>query len=378
MSDETRADTPVSGREASAHPSWVVAERAANAYDVLVERGFVKDVSDADGLRRALERPVTFYAGFDPTAASLHVGNLVPVMAMCQLQRHGHRPIVVVGGGTALVGDPAGKTATRNVLAPEEIRANLESIRGQLAHFLSFEGLDAPVSTRPEALVVDNADWLVPLRYIEFLRDIGRHFNVNQMLHAETYRDRVGSEAGLSFVEFNYMLVQAYDFLHLFREHRCALQLGGSDQWGNILAGVDLIRKVERGVAFALTSPLIETASGTKMGKTEAGAVWLDPARTSPYDYYQFWINTEDPDVERFLALFTLVPMDEVRALGRLEGAELRQAKERLAFEATRLAHGEAAAREAQAAARALFGGDGAAALPPAGAGAAVPTTALD
>jgi tyrosyl-tRNA synthetase len=371
MSRET-GNVAAASESGTHHSSPITYHSSANAYDVLVERGFAKDVSDADGLRRALERPVTFYCGFDPTAASLHVGNLVPVMAMCQLQRHGHRPIVVVGGGTALVGDPAGKTATRNVLAPAEIRANLESIRAQLAHFLSFEGLDAPVSTRPEALVVDNADWLVPLRYIEFLRDIGRHFNVNQMLHAETYRDRVGSEAGLSFVEFNYMLVQAYDFLHLFREHGCTLQLGGSDQWGNILAGVDLIRKVERRAAFALTSPLIATASGAKMGKTEMGAVWLDAARTSPYDYYQFWINTEDPDVERFLALFTLVPMDEARALGRLEGAELRQAKERLAFEATRLAHGEASAREAQAAARALFGGDGAAGS------AAVPTTAVD
>jgi tyrosyl-tRNA synthetase len=334
-----------------------------NAYDVLVERGFVKDVSDAEGLQRALEQPLTYYAGFDPTASSLTVGHLVPVMAMAHLARLGHRPIVVVGGGTALVGDPSGKTATRAVLTPEQIKANLEPIRAQLGRYFSMD--------EGRAVMVDNADWLAPLRYIEFLRDIGRHFNVNQMLHHETYANRVGSEVGLNFVEFNYMLVQAYDFLHLYRTYGCRLQLGGSDQWANILAGVDLIRKSEGGSAFGLTSPLIMTASGAKMGKTEAGAVWLDPARTSPYDYYQFWINTEDPDVERFLALFTFLPMDEVRALGRLQDAALREAKERLAFEATALTHGEAAAREAQAASRALFGGDARAA------GAAVPTTAI-
>lgn len=334
-----------------------------NVLDVLVERGFVKDCSDADGLRRALEQPVTFYCGFDPTAPSLQAGNLVPVMAMAHLQRAGHRPIVVVGGGTALVGDPSGKTATRAVLAPDEIKANLGSIRQQLAHYFTFD--------EGRALMVDNADWLVPLRYIEFLRDIGRHFNVGQMLHVETYRDRIDSGVGLSFVEFNYMLVQAYDFLHLYREYGCLLQVGGSDQWSNILAGADLIRKVEGGAAYALTAPLIVTTSGAKMGKTEAGTVWLDPARTSPYEYYQYWINTEDPDVERFLALFTFLPMDEVRELGRLEGAYLRAAKERLAFEATALTHGRDAARAAQDAARALFGGDARAA------GDAVPTTAV-
>jgi tyrosyl-tRNA synthetase len=345
-------------------------QHSANAYDVLAERGFVKDVSDADGLRRALERPITFYAGFDPTSSSLTVGHLVPVMAMAHLARHGHRPIVVVGGGTALVGDPSGKTATRAVLTPEQIAANLGPIREQLAHYFSFD--------RDRAIMANNADWLVSLRYIEFLRDVGRHFNVNQMLHHETYRDRVGSEAGLNFVEFNYMLVQAYDFLHLFRTQRCVLQVGGSDQWANILAGVDLIRKTEGASAYALTCPLIMTASGAKMGKTEAGAVWLDPARTSPYDYYQFWINTEDPDVERFLALFTFLPLDEVRALGRLRDAALREAKERLAYEATALTHGEAAAREAQAAARALFGGDPSLSSPGLGGlGGAVPTTAI-
>jgi tyrosyl-tRNA synthetase len=342
-----------------------------NALDVLKARGYVKDVTDEAGLRRALERPITLYAGFDPTASSLTVGHLVPVMAMAQLQRHGHRPIVVVGGGTALVGDPSGKTATRAVLTPEQIEANLSPIRAQLGRYFSF--------ANGRALMVNNADWLVPLPYIEFLRDVGRHFNVNQMLHHDTYRDRIGSEAGLNFVEFNYMLVQSYDFLHLYRAHDCVLQLGGSDQWANIVEGVGLIRKTEGAAAYGLTCPLIETASGAKMGKTEAGAVWLDPARTSPYDYYQFWINTEDPDVERFLALFTFLPMEEVRALGRLEGADLRTAKERLAFEATALTHGEAAAREAQAAARELFQGgprDGGVGLS-AAALAAVPQTAV-
>ncbi len=327
-----------------------------NAYDVLVERGYVQDASEpVDGLRQMLERPTTFYVGYDPTAPSLHVGNLVGVMAMSHLQRLGHRPIVVVGGGTALVGDPSGKTSTRAVLTPEQIQTNLAAIRQQLAHYFVFESPDTS-AVRP-ALMVNNADWLVPLRYIEFLRDIGRHFNVNQMLHAETYKNRVGSEAGLNFVEFNYMLLQAYDFLHLYREQGCTLQMGGSDQWGNILAGVELIRKADGGTAYALTWPLLTTASGAKMGKTERGSVWLDPRLTSPYDYYQFWINTEDPDVERFLALFTFLPMDEVRALGGREGADLRTSKERLAFEATKLTHGEAAAREAQAAARAVFGG---------------------
>ncbi|MBX5492298.1 MAG: tyrosine--tRNA ligase [Chloroflexi bacterium] len=334
-----------------------------NAFDVLRERGFVKDCSDERGLRAALERPITVYCGYDPTAPSLHVGHLIPTMALAHLQRLGHRPIALVGGGTALVGDPSGKTAARAVLTPEEIAANIEPIRAQLSRYFDFrEG---------RALLLNNADWLLPLRYIEFLRDIGRHFNVNEMLHAETYRTRLASEAGLNFVEFNYMLVQAYDFLHLYREYDCILQVGGSDQWGNIVAGVSLIRKAEGGQAFALTFPLIQTASGAKMGKTERGAVWLDPRRTSPYEYYQFWINTEDPDVERFLAMFTFLPMEEVRALGRLQGAALREAKERLAYEATAITHGEAAAQEAREASRALFWGNGQAAA------AHIPTTRI-
>jgi len=323
-----------------------------NALDTLRERGYVDNVSDEAGLRAALERPISFYIGFDPTAESLHVGNLLGIMTMAQLQRHGHRPIVVIGGGTGMVGDPTGKTAARQILTLEQIERNMAGVRPQFARYLDFD----PAMPNA-AIMVNNADWLRPLHYLDFLRDIGRHFSVNQMLAAETYRTRL--ESGLSFLEFNYMILQAYDFLHLFRTEGCVLQMGGSDQWANCLAGVDLIRKVEGGRAYVLVTPLLTTASGGKMGKTEQGSVWLDPRRTSPYDYYQFWVNTEDPDVERFLALYTFLPMAEVRALGRLEGAELRRAKQVLAFEATKLTHGAAAAREARAASEAAFGGGG-------------------
>jgi tyrosyl-tRNA synthetase len=321
----------------------------ASVLDNLIERGYVQDVSDVEGLRRALERPVTLYCGYDPSAASLHVGNLLSIMMLAHFQRAGHRPIAVVGGGTGMVGDPSGKTAQRPILTLEEIEHNLQGIRRQLERYLDF--------SQDRALIVNNADWLLPLNYIAFLRDIGRHFSVNQMLAAETYKTRL--ETGLSFIEFNYMLLQAYDFLHLFRTQRCLLQIGGSDQWANCLAGADLIRRIEGAEAFVLVAPLLTTASGQKMGKTERGAVWLDPALTSPYEYYQYWINIDDRDVERLLALYTFLPMDEVRALGRLEGAASREAKERLAYEATSLTHGEEAADEARAASRALFGGDG-------------------
>jgi len=321
----------------------------ANAYDVLVERGFVKQVSDERGLRAAMENPITFYIGFDPTASSFHVGNLLAIMGMVWMQRHGHRPIAVVGGGTGLVGDPTGKTVNRPILTREQIERNAEGLKAQLKHYLDFD--------EGRALMVNNAEWLTRLNYIEFLRDIGVHFSVNQMLAMETYRTKLESEAGLNFLEFNYALLQAYDFLTLYREYDCILQMGGSDQWGNSLAGADLIRRVNGGQAYVLVFPLLTTASGAKMGKTEAGSVWLDPEHTSPYQFYQYWINTEDPDVERFLALYTFLPMEEVRALGQLQGADIRRAKEVLAFEATRITHGEEAAREAQAASRALFGG---------------------
>jgi tyrosyl-tRNA synthetase len=328
-----------------------------NAFDVLTERGFVEQVSDAEGVRAALEAPVTCYVGFDPSAASFHVGNLVPIMALAHMQRAGHRPIAVMGGGTGMVGDPSGKTEMRQLLAVDQIDANLATLKRQMSALLDFgEG---------RAMMVNNADWLRQLNYLEFLRDIGRHFSVNRMLAAEAYRVRYDSENGLNFLEFNYMLLQAYDFLHLYRDCGCILQMGGSDQWGNILAGVDLIRRVDGAQAYALTFPLLTTASGAKMGKTERGAVWLDSERVSPYEYYQFWINTEDADVERFLALFTFLPMDRVRELGRLEGADIRHAKEILAFEATSIVHGREAAEQAQETSRRLFGrGEAGDALP--------------
>jgi tyrosyl-tRNA synthetase len=331
----------------------------ANVHDVLKERGFLELVSDEEDLRAALDEPITLYNGFDPSAPSFHVGNLVPIMALAHFQRHGHRVIAIMGGGTGLVGDPSGKTEMRQLLAAKDIDANLQTLKQQMARYVDF--------SEGQALMVNNADWLRPLNYIEFLRDIGRHFSVNRMLAAEAYRIRL--ETGLSFLEFNYMLLQAYDFLHLYREYGCVLQTGGGDQWGNILAGVDLIRRAEGAQAFGLVFPLLTTASGAKMGKTERGAVWLDGDLVSPYEYYQFWINVEDADVERFLALFTFLPMAQVRELGQLRGASIRQAKEVLAFEATRITHGEQAARRAQEASRALFGRGGDE--------AAIPTTAV-
>ena len=317
-----------------------------SGFDLLVERGFVHQTSNDQALREALRRPITLYCGYDPSAASLHVGNLVQIMMLAHLQRAGHRPIGLVGGGTSMVGDPSGKTEARPLLSREQIKENLEGIKAQLGQYLRFD--------EGRALMVDNADWLLELQYVDFLREIGRHFSVNQLLQHETYRARLQG-SGLSFIELNYALLQAYDFLHLYREYDCRLQVGGSDQWFNILAGTELIRRVEGAEAFALVSPLITTASGAKMGKTEVGAVWLSAERTSPYAYYQFWINTEDADVGRFLRLFTFLPEDEIRRLTSLQGADIRDAKERLAFEATALAHGQEAAQEAQDASRALF-----------------------
>jgi tyrosyl-tRNA synthetase len=270
------------------------------------------------------------------------------------LQRFGHRPIALGGGGTALVGDPTGKTATRAIISEGEIRSNLESILPQFERYLDFEG--NRWGDNPPALLLNNADWLLSLHYIPFLRDIGRHFSVNEMLAAETYRTRLET-TGLNFVEFNYRLVQAYDFLHLFREEHCTLQMGGSDQWGNIVAGVELIRKADGGHAFALVCPLLTTASGEKMGKSEGNSLWLDPALTPPYDFYQYWINVDDSDVERLLRLYTFLPESRIEELTRAEGIGLREAKQTLAREVTTLAHGEAAAASAAAATRALFTG---------------------
>jgi tyrosyl-tRNA synthetase len=333
-----------------------------NAFDVLKERGFVEQVSDEEGTRTELAQSVTCYVGFDPSADSFHVGHLVPIMALAHLQRHGHRTIAIMGGGTGMIGDPTDKDEMRRLLTVEQIDANLVNLKKQMAKLLDF--------SEGQAMMLNNADWLRPLNYLDFLRDIGRHFSVNRMLASEGYRRRYESEGGLNFLEFNYQLLQAYDFLHVHREYGCTLQAGGNDQWGNILAGVDLIRRVEGSQVYALTYPLLTTNSGAKMGKTAEGAVWLDPELLSPYEYYQHWINTEDADVERFLAIFTFLPMERVRELGRLAGADIRQAKETLAFEATQILHGQAAAFEAQQTSRKLFGGEGAS--------DAVPTTEVD
>ncbi len=318
---------------------------ATNVLDTLAERGFINQVSNMEGLRQATEKPITLYCGFDPTSDSLHIGHLVQVMALAHFQQHGHRPIALVGGGTTMVGDPTGRATGRTILTKAAIAANAAKIKEQLAHYLDFSA--------GKAIMLDNAAWLTKLNYIDFLRDIGRHFSVNQMLAMETYKTRL--EAGLSFLEFNYLLLQSYDFLHMYREDNCILEIGGGDQWSNCLGGMDLIRKEDGGEAFVLTTPLITDAAGQKMGKSTGNALSLNPAYMSPYDYYQFWINVEDALVARFLAFFTFLPMNEVRRLGALEGAELRTAKETLALEATRLTHGEAAAREAQTASRGLF-----------------------
>jgi len=318
-----------------------------SAYDVLYERGFIEQVTDEGPVRELLnEKKITCYIGFDPTAASLHIGSLVPIMSLVHMQRCGHRPIALVGGGTALIGDPSGKTEMRRILTREEIDVNAEAIKKQLSRYLDFgEG---------KALLVNNADWLAQLNYVEFLRDIGRCFSVNRMLAAESYRMRL--EKGLNFIEFNYMLLQSYDFYYLSTRYDCILQMGGNDQWGNIVAGVDLTRRLEEKKIYGITFPLLTTSQGHKMGKTEKGTVWLDAALTTSYDYFQYWINTEDADVQRFLALFTFLPMEEIRETETLVDAELNMAKAVLAFEATRITHGQQAAVAAWGAAVNNFG----------------------
>jgi len=320
-------------------------------YQTLATRGFIHSVSNADGLRAALERPCTFYVGFDPTAPSLHTGHLIPLALAAHLAKAGHHPVLLAGGGTGLIGDPTDRAETRALLSAEHVAANTRAVRQQVDRL--FENEQADVA------IVDNAAWLTQLRYLEFLRDIGRHFSVNEILATETYRARLESGQGLNFVEINYRLLQAYDFLHLFREHGCILQIGGSDQWANILAGVDLIRRIEGEEAFGLVTPLLTTSTGQKMGKTASGALWLDPELTSPYAFYQYWINIEDASVERTLALLTPLPMDEVRALASLSGARIRTAKERLAYEITARVPGAEAAEAARDGPRALLGRDG-------------------
>ncbi|MGD9344973.1 MAG: tyrosine--tRNA ligase [Candidatus Aminicenantes bacterium] len=320
---------------------------STNVYDDLKERGFIAQASDDADIRTMLSGdPITFYIGYDSSATSLHAGSLVPIMAMMHLQQAGHRPIAIVGGGTTMVGDPSGRTEMRKMLSEDSIRANGRAIHAQLDRYLRFD--------RKNSLALDNADWLLPINYVQFLREIGRHFSVNRMLAAEAYKQRL--EKGLSFIEFNYQLLQAYDYLYLYQNYGCTLQMGGDDQWGNILAGVDLIRRVEGVKVEALTFPLLTTASGAKMGKTATGAVWLDADQLSPYDFYQYWVNCDDRDVGRFLRLFTFLPMDEIIRLESLEGSDIREAKQVLAFEATRITHGEQKAHEAQSAASAAFG----------------------
>ncbi|MCX5821303.1 MAG: tyrosine--tRNA ligase [Deltaproteobacteria bacterium] len=318
-----------------------------SVYDVFRERGFIEQISDEPQIRELLEhKSITCYIGFDPTSTSLHIGSLVPIMSLAHMQRHGHRPIALVGGGTALIGDPSGKTEMRQILTREQIDHNAHCLQKQLTSYLEFgDG---------KAVLLNNANWLTQLNYIEFLRDIGRHFSVNRMLTAESYRIRL--ETGLNFIEFNYMLLQAYDFLYLFKNYGCRMQMGGNDQWGNMVAGIDLIRRVEGEAAFSMTFPLITTSQGHKMGKTEKGTVWLDAELTSPYEYYQYWINTEDADVGRFLALFTFLPMEEISVVKTLTDARLNMAKAVLAFEATKITHGEEAAFRAYEKTAQLFG----------------------
>ena len=315
----------------------------------LKERGFIEATTHTQELEAYLENNrATCYIGFDPTASSLHVGSLVCIMALAHMQRAGHRPIGLVGGGTGLIGDPSGKTELRKVLTQDQIDENKAGIRGQLARFIEFAD--------DKTLMLDNAAWLTKLEYIPFLRDIGRHFSINKMIKAESVKSRMDSEDGLTFIEFNYMLLQAYDFMELAKTHDCLLQMGGSDQWGNIVAGIDLVRRTLGKQAFGITFPLITTASGIKMGKTHKGAVWLDPERFSPYDYYQFWVNSDDADVARFLALFTFLPMEEIEKVKRLEGADLNKAKTILAYEATKICHGEDEAVKSLKAAASMFG----------------------
>lgn len=336
-------------------PDLAIAQ-GVNPIDYLRSRGFVHDIVDEDGLKAELEKgPITYYIGFDPTGPSLHAGHMATIMLLASLQRFGHRPIALAGGGTAMVGDPTGRTSAREMIQMDELDRNVAGISKQLAKYLDFEG--GQFGDNAPAKLLNNADWLLKLEYIPFLRDIGQHFSVNEMLASETYRVRYES-GGLNFVEFNYRLVQSYDFLHLYRTENCILQMGGSDQWSNILGGVDLIRRADGGKAYALVQPLITTTTGEKMGKTGTGLrVWLDPEMFSPYDYYQYWVNTEDELVETYLKRFTYISNDEIAELTSVQGEALREAKRVLAFEATAMAHGIEEAEKAERATMALFSG---------------------
>lgn len=319
-----------------------------NVYDVLLERGFIEQATHEAEIKELLSKEkVTFYIGFDATADSLTAGHFLTVMAMMHMQRAGHRPIALLGGGTTMIGDPTGKSDMRSMMTRETIDHNAQCFKEQLSKFIDFNN--------DNAIIANNADWLLNLNYVEFLREIGVHFSVNKMLTAECYKQRM--EKGLTFFEFNYMLMQSYDFWVLYKKYGCNLQLGGNDQWSNILGGVDLIRRKEQAPAFGLTFKLLTTSEGLKMGKTMKGAVWLNPEKTSPYEFYQYWRNIEDVKVEECLGLLTFLPMDEVRRLGALEGAEINHAKEVLAYEITKIVHGEEEAKKAQEAAKSLFAG---------------------
>ena len=323
-----------------------------NAFEVLKERGFIEQMTHPEEIEQLFKNEkITFYIGFDPTADSLHVGHFLTVMAMSHMQRCGHRPICLMGGGTGMVGDPTGKTDMRRMMTVDEIDHNVNCFKKQLSRFIDFSD--------DKAIIVNNGDWLRNLNYIEFLREIGSVFSVNKMLTAECFKTRM--EKGLSFLEFNYMIMQSYDFLELNKRYGCVMLLGGNDQWSNILGGVDLIRRKENKPAYGMTFQLLTNSEGKKMGKTEKGAVWLDPEKTSPYEFYQYWRNVGDKDVEKCLRLLTFLPMDEVRRLGALEGSEINKAKEVLAYELTKIVHGEEEAKKADVAAKALFmgGSDG-------------------
>ena len=319
-----------------------------SVFDVLMERGFIKQMSHEDEIKELLEKEkITFYIGFDPTADSLHVGHFIALMMMSHMQRAGHRPIVLLGGGTGMVGDPSGKDEMRKMLTPEFIAHNIACFKKQMSRFIDF-GED-------KAIIVNNADWLLDLNYVQLLREVGVHFTVNRMLAAECFKKRW--EKGLTFFEFNYMIMQSYDFWKLHHDYGCVMELGGDDQWSNMLGGVELIRRKDQEPAFCMTCKLLTTSDGRKMGKTEKGALWLDPEKTSPYEFYQYWRNVNDSDVKNCMSLLTFVPMEEVHRLCDVEGAAINEAKKVLAYEVTKLVHGEEEARKAQEATEALFGG---------------------
>ena len=319
-----------------------------NVYDVLKERGYLKQFTDEEAIKKLLgEEKVTFYIGFDPTADSLHVGHFIAMMFMAHMQKFGHRPIALVGGGTAMIGDPSGRTDMRKMMTKETIAHNVACIKKQMEKFIDF--------SEGKAILANNADWLLGLNYIDFIRDIGSLFSVNRMLAAECFKSRM-ENGGLSFLEFNYMLMQGYDFYVLNEKYNCKMELGGDDQWSNIIAGINIVRKKKQQETYGMTCTLLTNSEGKKMGKTAKGALWLDPAKTTPYEFYQYWRNIDDADVEKCLSLLTFIPMDEVRRLASLKDAEINKAKVVLAYEITKMIHGEEEATKAKAAAEALFG----------------------